>query len=511
MRSLLALPCFVLATACATLDPAELGRCGNGIIESGETCDAPNTPEGQFGPGLSCGKPGLPNECRLLAKEGFACPAGSHRGEDGVCRGPTGYFVRLGGLDAAVLQLVEREQEPHVLVRRGDDLEVLSLSRAGAATPVADGANLASGLRAQGESPDDLRPSQDGVQPLLPSGNLLIPLETRGLGGTGANSIGLFPSSGSGFVAAVQTSVPAVAGNDPIALPFTKALVATPMEAGTSLAEPRYLSLAGSSLELCGVGSCFTLAEAVAVPRVAASDFFAYTTADFEASILTALGVGVESPEGDRARGIVVDAPAEGSSALRFSTYGLEAVVSVCGDAPVTPDEVLEDALVCTVDCLVESNVEGCNCAFPLQPPCEACNVCVDVEVFADRVFATAAQPSTSGAGVDLGFAALFQVPNGTADQASFLGFFVATHEGPGPCLDPSTCDPSGVTLDDAFLNTPDLVAALDGVESIGVEQDVTGDGVADPIVDLDSTPRTASWRRPQTVASSCGTGTWRT
>jgi hypothetical protein len=486
MRSLLALPCFVLAAACATLDPADLGRCGNGIVEPGEACDAPNAPEDQFGTGLSCGKPGLPNECRLLAKEGSACPAGSHRGEDGVCRGPTGEFDRLGGLDATVLQLVEREQDPYVLVRRGNDLEVLSISRAGAATLVADGANLASGLRALGELPDDERPLADRVQPLLPSGNLLVPLPTRSPDGFAANSIGLFPVSGSGFVAAVQTSVPTVEGSAPIDLQVGASLVATPRQAGTTVADLGYLSLADASdeneLSLCVNGECFPLAKQVTVPRVVASEPLAYTSVDasprmFGVSTMNVLGVTVATAEGERVRGLVMDAPSGQLGDRRFSLQDVGANVGLCGD----PGSALEDVLTCAIACVDAPTVPpSCNCENPFADP--SCTDPVPFAIHADRVFATVVLPTGIGIGVAVYYSARFRISS-VGEEFTFVGTFRFEHYAPGDCANPVNCEPTELgELESASL-LPEGTPTFVETGAFSVADDLTGDGAPEGVV----------------------------
>jgi hypothetical protein len=386
-----------------------------------------------------------------------------------------------------VLQLAEREDAPDLVVRRGNDIEVLSLSRAGAATRVAGGAKLASGLRALVELPDDRRPRSERVEPLLPSGNLLIPLETRDQDGTVADTIGLFTVSGSGFVAAVQTSVPTFARKDPVDLPFGAALVAIPASAGTSLADLSYLSFAESSpekvLDLCGPTGCFPIAKPVAVPRAPSSELLAYVTGGGDASTLTVLGVGVTSPQGERARGIVIDAPAPASDALRFTTYALEGAL-LCGDDDTRPST--DDAIECAKACARDPVTAACNCFNPFAPLCVTCDVCAASEVRPDRVYATAANLSGLGFGASVGFAGLFQVSSG-GETASFLGLFSAYHDGPGACEDPTTnCPPNPTTLDAAFLLTPDLVNFLEGSGSIGVAQDLTGDGLDDSIVGYD-------------------------
>lgn len=84
-------------SACAELpEPAELGVCGNRIIEAGEACDG-------FGAasGAACGAPGTAVACRLICSASAQCPTGSLCSNEGQCRRSARTFQSVGTLGTA--------------------------------------------------------------------------------------------------------------------------------------------------------------------------------------------------------------------------------------------------------------------------------------------------------------------------------------------------------------------------------------------------------------------------
>jgi len=76
--------------ACADLPPIESGICGNQVLDVGEDCDGH-----AIEPGASCAPPDAPHACRYVCSPRLFCPTGFGCGEDGVCRAPSGSFVKL--------------------------------------------------------------------------------------------------------------------------------------------------------------------------------------------------------------------------------------------------------------------------------------------------------------------------------------------------------------------------------------------------------------------------------
>lgn len=111
-------------TDCASLPAIQADVCGNAVIDPGEDCDTFPT-----APGTTCRPPSAPvGACRLDCTTGgdAECPSGWGCGADGICREPTGNFVRQSQVVSAQAWRVatgdfDGDQHDDVLARAAID------------------------------------------------------------------------------------------------------------------------------------------------------------------------------------------------------------------------------------------------------------------------------------------------------------------------------------------------------------------------------------------------------
>jgi hypothetical protein len=117
--------------ACADLDGADFGVCGNNVVEldDGEDCDTIADPS--LGEDIQCAPPGGAQECRYVC-DGAECPRGWACGDDGICRAPSGEFevddtpVSFLRADQLLLADVADDEIAEVVVRLGGEVYVFA-------------------------------------------------------------------------------------------------------------------------------------------------------------------------------------------------------------------------------------------------------------------------------------------------------------------------------------------------------------------------------------------------
>ncbi len=521
-RSLLAaagLAALASAGACATLTAPTVGVCGNGVVDVGEDCDAL---AGETAEGYGCGKTGTSSQCRFVPNAEEQCPPQHHLGADGICRDATGAFEVKTTLEAEPLAVQLEESGVTVVARNGADLSVVSLDDQGNVQSRLTLPQLAKGfapplrddLMGAGDVTDE-RPASRHISPLLPSGDLLIPLESRENEQIRASAIGLFRRDGDTFLTELQTGMPTVAGYPPVDGTKSPRLIRVPGPPGLSLANIGYLSVSlvpgDSGFLVCEPGAtCGAVAggdELVFTDyRVRQGDLVAYAREAQQPATLLPTILSVETDTGRLAFGSIVDSVGPG---LQPSSYLLDPRLPIedaytalyCVDTSAACNASCNSELACLEHCNLGSEPPSgtfCDCTTPCAKACRPflldvpnCALCGGDPVCAadcsaatqcgtayeiDQVLYAIAYPGGSagpyGALLEFGAALL------DGDGRRGFGRFFAHHSGKAPCE--GACVPAPAHLSEVFFSEQgDRSELIESVASTGFA-DFSGDGLPD-------------------------------